>query len=66
MNFIFTEEHIQFKDAIKAFLKDECTPASIRSGWAEKKSFNQISKTEYLKALKIQELYELQHMPAKK
>ncbi len=41
MNFIFTEEHIQFKDAIKAFLKDECTPASIRSGWAEKKSFNQ-------------------------
>jgi hypothetical protein len=39
MNFIFTEEHIQFKDAIKAFLKDECTPASIRSGWAEKKIF---------------------------
>ena len=41
MNFIFTEEHIQFKDAIKAFLKDECTPASIRSGWAAKQSFNQ-------------------------
>ena len=41
MNFIFTEEQIQFKDAIKAFLNDECTPESIRSGWAAKQSFNQ-------------------------
>jgi len=41
MNFIFTEEQIQFKDAIKAFLNDECTTESIRSGWASKQSFNQ-------------------------
>jgi|TARA_B110000483_G_C18107213_1_gene508165 hypothetical protein len=41
MNFIFTEEQIQFKDAIKAFLNDECTPESIRGGWASKQSFNQ-------------------------
>ena len=41
MNFIFTEEQIQFKDTIKAFLNDECTPESIRSGWASKQSFNQ-------------------------
>lgn len=32
----------------------------------KKKPFKQISKTEYLKALKIQELYELQHIPVKK
>jgi len=32
----------------------------------KKKPFKQISKTDYLKALKIQELYELQHMPVKK
>ena len=31
----------------------------------KKKPFKQISKTEYLKALKIQELYELQHIPVK-
>jgi alkylation response protein AidB-like acyl-CoA dehydrogenase len=41
MNFIFTEEQLQFKDTIKAFLNDECTPKSIRSGWASKQSFNQ-------------------------
>ena len=41
MNFIFTDEQIQFKDAIKAFLNDECTPESIRSGWEKKQSFNQ-------------------------
>ena len=32
----------------------------------KKKPFKQISKNEYLKALKIQELYELQHIPVKK
>ena len=26
MNFIFSEEQIQFKDAIKSFLAEECTP----------------------------------------
>jgi hypothetical protein len=36
MNFIFTDEQIQFKDAIRAFLNDECTPESIRSGWDKK------------------------------
>ena len=40
MNFIFTEEQIQFKDAIKSFLAEECTPASIRDGWQKNKSFN--------------------------
>ena len=40
MNFIFTEDQIQFKDAIKSFLKDECTPKSIREGWEAKQSFN--------------------------
>ena len=41
MNFIFTEDQIQFKDAIKSYLKDECTPKSIREGWDAKKPFNQ-------------------------
>ena len=40
MNFIFTEDQMQFKDAIKSFLTDECTPKSIRAGWDAKKSFN--------------------------
>jgi len=40
MNFIFTEDQMQFKDAIKSFLTDECTPKSIREGWDAKKSFN--------------------------
>ena len=40
MNFIFTEEQIQFKDTIKSFLAEECTPASIRDGWEKNKSFN--------------------------
>ena len=40
MNFIFTEEQTQFKDAIKSFLAEECTPASIRDGWQKNKSFN--------------------------
>ena len=40
MNFIFTEDQIQFKDAIKSFLTDECTPKSIREGWEAKQSFN--------------------------
>ncbi len=40
MNFIFTEEQLQFKDAVKSFLIDECTPKSIRQGWDVKKSFN--------------------------
>ena len=40
MNFIFTEDQIQFKDAIKSFLTDECTPKSIRKGWEAKQSFN--------------------------
>ena len=40
MNFIFTEEQIQFKDAIKSFLAEECAPASIRDGWEKNKSFN--------------------------
>ena len=40
MNFIFTDEQIQFKDAIKSFLTDECTPKSIRDGWEAKQSFN--------------------------
>ena len=31
----------------------------------KKKPFKQISKNEYLKAIKIQELYELQHSPPK-
>jgi alkylation response protein AidB-like acyl-CoA dehydrogenase len=41
MNFIFTEDQIQFKEAIKSFLTDECTPESIREGWEIKKPFNQ-------------------------
>ena len=40
MNFIFTEDQIQFKEAIKSFLIDECTPKSIREGWEAKRSFN--------------------------
>ena len=40
MNFIFTEEQIQFKDAIKSFLAEECAPSSIRDGWQKNKSFN--------------------------
>ena len=40
MNLIFTEEQIQFKDAIKSFLAEECAPASIRDGWQKNKSFN--------------------------
>ena len=40
MNFIFTEDQIQFKDAIKSFLTDECTPKSIREGWEANQSFN--------------------------
>ena len=40
MKFIFTEEQIQFKDAIKSFLAEECAPASIRDGWQKNKSFN--------------------------
>ena len=40
MNFIFTEEQTQFKDAIKSFLAEECAPASIRDGWQKNKSFN--------------------------
>ena len=40
MNFIFTEEQIQFKDTIKSFLAEECAPASIRDGWQKNKSFN--------------------------
>ena len=40
MNFIFTEEQIQFKDAIKSFLAEECAPASIRDGWQKNQSFN--------------------------
>ena len=40
MNFIFTDEQIQFKDAIKSFLTDECAPKSIREGWEAKQSFN--------------------------
>ena len=40
MNFIFSEEQIQFKDAIKSFLAEECTPPSIRDGWQANKSFN--------------------------
>jgi alkylation response protein AidB-like acyl-CoA dehydrogenase len=40
MNFIFTEEQIQFKDAIKSFLAEECAPDSIRDGWQKNKSFN--------------------------
>ena len=40
MNFIFSEEQIQFKDAIKSFLAEECTPSSIRDGWQANKSFN--------------------------
>jgi alkylation response protein AidB-like acyl-CoA dehydrogenase len=40
MNFIFTEEQIQFKDTIKSFLAEECTPPSIRDGWEKNKSFN--------------------------
>ena len=40
MNFIFTEEQIQFKDTIKSFLAEECAPASIRDGWEKNKSFN--------------------------
>ena len=40
MNFIFTEEQIQFKDTIKSFLAEESTPASIRDGWEKNKSFN--------------------------
>ena len=43
MNFIFTEEQIQFKDTIKSFLAEECTPASIRDGWEKNKSFKKIS-----------------------
>ena len=40
MNFIFTEEQTQFKDAIKSFLAEECAPSSIRDGWQKNKSFN--------------------------
>jgi len=40
MNFIFTEEQIQFKDAIQSFLAEECAPASIRDGWQKNKPFN--------------------------
>jgi len=40
MNFIFTDEQIQFKDVINSFLIDECTPKSIRDGWEIKNSFN--------------------------
>ena len=40
MNFIFTEEQTQFKDAIKSFLAEECASASIRDGWQKNKSFN--------------------------
>ena len=40
MNFIFTDEQIQFKDVINSFLIDECTPKSIRDGWETKNSFN--------------------------
>jgi len=40
MNFIFTEEQTQFKNAIKSFLAEECAPASIRDGWQKNKSFN--------------------------
>ena len=40
MNFIFTEEQTQFKDAIKSFLAEECAPGSIRDGWQKNKSFN--------------------------
>ena len=41
MNFIFTEDQIQYKEAIKSFLMDECSPQSIRAGWEAGKSFNQ-------------------------
>ena len=40
MNFIFTDEQLQFKEAINSFLIDECSPKSIRDGWQAKKSFN--------------------------
>ncbi len=40
MNFIFTDEQLQFKEAINSFLIDECSPKSIREGWEIKKSFN--------------------------
>ena len=40
MNFNFTEEQLQFKNTVKSFLVDECSPDSIRDGWAAKKSFN--------------------------
>ena len=40
MNFIFSEAQIQFKDAIKSFLAEECSPSSIRDGWQANKSFN--------------------------
>ena len=40
MNFNFTEEQLQFKNTVKSFLADECSPDSIRDGWAAKKSFN--------------------------
>ena len=41
MNFNFTEDQLQFKDAVKSFLTDECTPGSIRDGWSANKPFNQ-------------------------
>jgi len=41
MNFNFTEDQLQFKDAVKSFLADECTPKSIRDGWSANNSFNQ-------------------------
>ena len=41
MNFNFTEDQLQFKDAVKSFLTDECTPKSIRDGWSANNSFNQ-------------------------
>ena len=40
MNFNFTEEQLQFKNTVKSFLADECSPDSIRDGWAAKKPFN--------------------------
>ena len=41
MNFNFTEDQLQFKDAVKSFLTDECTPKLIRDGWSANNSFNQ-------------------------
>ena len=41
MNFVFTDEQLQFKETIKSFLAQECTPESIRLGWKENSPFNQ-------------------------